>query len=52
MVFVQEIIQIKHGTHVINLDKYKWIWAHWIAFYVNGFNINYFDSFGAEHIPR
>ena len=25
---------------------------HWIALYVNGNNMIYFDSFGAEHIPK
>ena len=26
--------------------------THWIALYVNGNNIIYFDSFGVEHIPK
>ena len=25
---------------------------HWIALYVNGENVTYFNSFGVEHIPK
>ena len=42
----------KDGTYVINLDEYKSIGTHWIAFYVNDNNVTYFDSFGVEHIPN
>ena len=53
MVFTQEIIYIKKDkTYVINLDEYKSIEIHWIALYVNGENVTYFDSFGAEHISK
>ena len=44
--------KIKDGAYVINLDEYKSIGTHWIALYVNGNNIIYFDSFGVEHIPK
>ena len=44
--------KIKDGTYVINLGEFKSIGTHWIAFYVNGNNIIYFDSFGVEHIPK
>ena len=44
--------KIKDGACVINLDEYKSIETHWIALYVNGNNIIYFDSFGVEHIPK
>ena len=44
--------EIKDGAYVTNLDEFKSIWIHWIAFYVNGNNIIYFDSFGAEHILK
>ena len=43
--------KIKDGAYVINLDEYKSIGAHWIAFYVNGnngsasYNATYSDSF-------
>ena len=44
--------KIKHGAYVINLDKYKSIGTHWIALYVNGDSVKYFDSFGVEYIPK
>ena len=44
--------KIKDGAYVVNLDEYKSIRTHWIAFYVNVINITYFDSFGVEHIPK
>ena len=45
--------KIKDGACVINLDKYKSIETHWIAFYVNGnSNAIYFDRFGVEYIPK
>ena len=44
--------EIKDGAYVINLDEYKSIGTHWIAFYVNANNIVYFDSSGVEHIPK
>ena len=30
--------QIKDGSYMINLDEYKSIITHWIAFYMNGNN--------------
>ena len=36
----------------MNLDKYKSIGTHWVALYVNGDNVTYLDSSGAEHIPK
>ena len=44
--------KIKVGACVINLDEFKSIGSHWIALYVNGNNIIYFDSFGVEHILK
>ena len=37
--------KIKDGAYVINPDKYKSNEIHWIALYVNGENVIYFDSF-------
>ena len=39
-------------TYITNLHKYESIGTHWIALYVNTENVTYFDSFGAEHIPK
>ena len=43
---------MKDRAYVINLDVHKSIGNHWIALYVNGDNLNYFDSFGVEYIPK
>ena len=42
---------MKDGAYVINLDQYESIGTHWMALYVNGNNIIYFDSFEVENIP-
>ena len=42
----------KDEANIINLDKYKLIGTHWIALYVNGVNMTFFDSFGAEYIQK
>ena len=45
--------EIKDWAYIINLDEYSDIGTHWIALYVqNNNNVSYFDSFGAEHIPK
>ena len=44
--------KIKDEAYIINLDEFKLIETYWIALYVNGKNIIYFDSFGVEHNPR
>ena len=44
--------KINDGACIINIDDYESIGTHWIAFYVNGKNVTYFDSFGVEYIPK
>ena len=39
--------KIKDGVYVINLDEFKSLGTHWIAFYVNCNNIIYCSSFGS-----
>ena len=43
--------KIKDGAYVINLDEYSVIGTLWIALFLLN-NVNYFDSFGVEHIPK
>ena len=43
---------IKDGAYVIKLDEYADVGTHWIALYCNKIEIVYFDSFGAEHVPK
>ena len=44
--------KIRDGAYLINLDEFKSIGTHWIALYVNGNNIIYFDSFWVGHFPK
>ena len=44
--------KIKDGAYVINLDEYSDNGTHWVALYVVNKNVNCFDSFVAEHIPK
>ena len=44
--------KIKDRAYEINLYEYKPIGTDWIAFYVNGNNAIYFNSFGIDHIPK
>ena len=44
--------QIKDGAYVINLEEYKSIGTHWVALYVNGNNVKYFESFEVEYNPK
>ena len=46
------LIEIKDGTHVINLDEYSDIGTHWVLLCVNNNDVTCFDSFGVEHIPE
>ena len=49
--FRDNLSKIKDGGYIINSDEYADIGTHWVAFWVNN-NVTYFDSFGAEHIPK
>ena len=44
--------KINDRACIISVAEFKSIRTHWIALYVNGDNIIYFDSFGVEHIPK
>ena len=44
--------KIKDGAYVINLDEYSDIGTNWVALCVYNDDVTYFDSFGAEHIPK
>ena len=44
--------KIKNCSYIVNLDKYHDIGTHWVALYVNNKTVEYFDSFGIEHIPK
>ena len=43
---------MKDRAYVINLDDYKEMGAHWIAFYVNVNNVIHFDIFRVKYIPE
>ena len=43
---------IKNGAYLINLDEYADVSTHWIALYCKVNEVNYFDSFDVEHIPK
>ena len=45
------IIYKKDRAYIINLDEYSDIGIHWVALHVQN-HINYFHSFGVEHIPK
>ena len=34
------------------INKYSDIGTHWVALYVQKNNVNYFDSFGVQHILK
>ena len=44
--------KIKDAAYVTNLVEFKSIGNRWIALYMIGNNIIYFDCFGTEHIPK
>ena len=44
--------KIKDGLYVVNFDEYESAGTQWIAVYVNGDNVTYFDNFGVQYIPK
>ena len=38
--------------YVMNLEEHESIGTHWIALYVNGHNVIYFDKFEVENCPK
>ena len=43
---------MKDVAQAVNLHEYISKVTQWIAFYANGYNVTYFDSFRVEHIPE
>ena len=41
--------KIRDGAYLINLDEHKSIETRWMALYVNGNNIIYFDGFSKRN---
>lgn len=37
---------------MLNLNKYKSVEIHWMALYVNGYNVTYFGSFYLNTLPK
>ena len=44
--------KIKDGEYVINLDEHADTGTNWSALFCKKYEVIYFDSFGAEHIPE
>ena len=44
--------KIKKGAYVINLDENENTGTHWVSLFVKANKVNYFDSYGIEHIPE
>lgn len=36
----------KNESGIVNLDSYKGIGTHWVAYFKCGSNVDYYDSFG------
>ena len=53
IIFIYKITYLKKDRkYIINLDEYGYPGPHWIAWYVDGNRVIYFDSFRVEHIPE
>lgn len=37
---------------MLNLNKYKSVEIHWMALYVNDYNVTYFESFYLNTLPK
>ena len=46
------LLKIRDGVDVINLDEYSDTGTHWIALYAQNNDVTYFGSFGVELIPK
>ena len=46
------LLKVRDGAYVINLDEYSYLGTHWIALYSLNNDVTYFDNFGVEHIPK
>ena len=42
----------KDEAYITCFDEYADIGTHWIALYMNGNAVTYFDSFEVDHIPK
>ena len=47
-----DLLKIKDGGYLRNLDEFKSIGIHWIAIYTSVNNILYLDRYGVENIPK
>ena len=46
------LLKIKDGAYITNLDEYSDIVTHWVVLHVYNNDVTYFDSFGVEHILK
>ena len=44
--------KINSDCNIVIIEESESIRTHWIALYVSGNNVKYFDSFGVAHIPK
>ena len=42
----------RYGAYVMNPDEYAEVETHWIALYDLNNDVNYFDNFGVENVPK
>ena len=54
MVYFQKnnLLKLKKGAYVINLDHSKNTGTHWVVIFVKSNEVIYSDSFGVEYIPE